>query len=120
MRLQCSATGSRDRKKKAFSFVARSLETLLTWHGRTSVNLQGIQHGLDARHLVSAKEICFPQSGQHGKERLGTADLFAEILEGMRQRIADREAQRTQAKCAQKHPHLMAHTHSAVLKVAII
>src|SRR6266511_1886894 len=55
--------------------------------------LQRVQHSLDARHFVGAEQVRLAQRGEHREKRLGAADLLAEILESMRQRVANRETE---------------------------
>src|SRR6266436_4516900 len=81
---------------------------------------EGLQHRPDARHFVRAKQVGLAQRGQHGKERLRTTHLLAEILEGVRQRVANRKTQRPQPERIQENRHLVAHPYRAVLQVRIV
>ena len=58
-----------------------------------------IENRLDAGHFMRAEQIGLAQRGQHGEEGFRTAHFLAEILEGMRQGVADREAERAQQEC---------------------
>ena len=69
---------------------------------------------------MGAEQISLAQRGQHGEKRFGTAHLVAEILKGMRQRVADWKSQRPQPECVQENVHLMPHAHHAVLQIAVI
>ena len=51
---------------------------------RKSEDPHRIQHRLDARDFVRAKQIRFTQRRQHREERLGAAYFVAEILERVR------------------------------------
>ena len=81
---------------------------------------QRLQHRLDARDFVRAEQVGLAQRGQHREERLGAADFLAEILEGMRQGMADRESQGPQAEGVQEDAHLVADADRAVLEVAVV
>src|SRR6266571_1922415 len=85
-----------------------------------SIGSQRLQHRLDARHFVGAEQIRLAQRGEDGEKRFGAADLFPEIFEGMRQRLADRIAQRAQPEAVQERRHLVAHASGAVLQVPVI
>jgi hypothetical protein len=69
---------------------------------------------------MRAEQIGFPQSSQHGKKWLSTAYFFTEKFKSVRQRVADRKAQRAQSKRAQEDIHLMPHANRAILKVVVI
>ena len=55
-------------------------------------DLQRAQHGFNPGHFMRSEQVGLPQGGQHGKERFGTSHFFPEILEGMRQGVANRPA----------------------------
>src|SRR5262245_27218602 len=69
---------------------------------------------------MSAKQVRFAQGGQDREEWFGAANLLLEVFEGMRQRMADRETQRTQPESVQEDMHLMSHAHGAVLEIAVV
>src|ERR1035437_8782579 len=60
---------------------------------------QRIEHCLDAGDFMRAEQVGLAQRGQQGEEGFRAAHFLAEILEGMRQGVADREAQRAQPEC---------------------
>ena len=69
---------------------------------------------------MGAEHIGPAQRGQHGEKRLGTTHLVAEILKGMRQRVADWKSQRPQPERVQENRHLVLYAHRAVLQIAVI
>ena len=69
---------------------------------------------------MGAKKVCLAQRGQQGEKGLGATHFLAEILERVRHRMANREAERAQPERVQEHLHLVANPHRAVLEVAVI
>ena len=47
------------------------------------------------------------ETGQHGEEALGDAELVLEQVERVRHRVADRQAERAQPERVQQHPGLV-------------
>ena len=69
---------------------------------------------------MRAEQVGLAQRSQHREERFSAAHFLAEILERVRQCVADGETQRSQAEAVQENVHLMAHPHGAVLQVAVV
>src|SRR5882672_3277267 len=89
-------------------------------HASALIDSERVEDGFDARDFVGAEQIGFAERRQHGEERLGGADFFTEVLEGMGQGVADWKTQCAEPEGVQEHGQLMPHAHSAVLKVAIV
>ena len=59
-----------------------------------------------ARHLadlVGAEEVGAPESGEDREEPLGLAELLLEEVEGVRERVAHRDAEGAQTEALREH-----------------
>ena len=85
-----------------------------------TTNPHRLHHPAHLRDLVRAQQARLAEQRQHGEKRLGRAHLLLEALEGVRQRLADRPAQRAQPEAVQENLHLVPDARAAVLQVAVV
>ena len=69
---------------------------------------------------MSADEVGFSQSGQHGEKRLSASDFIPKTLKRMRQRVADGPTQCSQPKGVQEGFHLVPNPHGTVLQILVV
>ena len=96
----------------------------LTYPGRVAQSTlrtsSASQHGDDLRHLVGAEDTGAAELGQDREKPLGRTELVLEEVEGVGQRVADRQAEHAQPDRVQQDPRLVTDPGLGVDQVAVV